>query len=165
MWNTILYSYNLHNIIYQLYFDLKKKEKGSRPCNSHLSKQWAVKLSGNRTRTYSTSIPYPKSGWNWQKNTQWNSKIGMYQWLLLPMDNTVSTQTLKINSKGNIQLCKTCQLTPYNNSTVTAIIYGDTEGWCDNDHEGMTWSLSMSKVKVMTMMVWQWRMEQWQGTI
>ena len=77
----------------------------------------------------------------------------MYEWLLLPMDNTVSTQTLKINSKGNLQICKKCQLTPYNNSTLTAIIYGDTEGWCDNDHKGMTWSLSMLKLKVMTMMV------------
>lgn len=86
------------------------------------------------------------------KNTQWN-KVGMYQWLHLPMDNTVSTQTLKIISKVNLQICKKCQVTPYNNSTLTAIIYGDTEGWYANDHEGMTWSLSMSKVKGMTMMV------------
>lgn len=70
--------------------------------------------------------PISKEWMKLAKKHQWDSKIGMYQWLHLPMDNAVSTQTLKINSKGNLQICKKCQVTPYN-STLPAIICGDTE--------------------------------------
>lgn len=86
-------------------------------------------LPGNRIRTYSRSIPYPKSEWNWQKkNAQWNIKVDMYQWIHLSMGNTVSTQTLKIISKGNHQICKNCQVTCYNSSILTAINYGGKKG-------------------------------------